>query len=94
MNENNSTGNVKSSNQWSRAYYSILGLSLFLIPVTTYLACLSLDTVILNTWNGDTLSDVLTLPALTAWYVVVGTTVLVYIAASRGLIILAVALFR
>ena len=94
MSENNSPGDLKSSAQWSRTYYSILVLSVLLIPVITILANFALGTLD-ATINGVPIFERMKLPELTRFYFsVVGAGRLVLIAVVAEFIIIALWLFR
>ena len=94
MSENSILDDKKKKGQWTRAYYTILVLSAFLIPIMTFLAHVATSQITEVTHNGTPISDMIALPTLTAWYASIGTKGLVIIGAFSGLIIIALALIR
>lgn len=61
------TKSIPDQKNWSRAYYSLLVLSIILIPVSTCLSYASLN-IINFTANGKPFFDCIDLPLLTQFY--------------------------
>jgi hypothetical protein len=72
------TSSISDQKNWSRAYYSILVLSIILIPISTLLGYLSLDTINVSV-NGEPIFGSIELPALTAFYAGITTGGLILI---------------
>lgn len=61
------TALISDHKNWSRAYYSILVLSIVLVPVSTWFGYASLN-IISFTVNGKPFFNCIDLPALTQFY--------------------------
>ena len=74
--------------KWRYAYYSILLLSLCIIPIMTFLSYLSLDEIINTSWNGEYLADIMDFPLLSSWFVNIGSVNIVFIGSIAEVIII------